>query len=415
MLKTLTSAIFGLFLVIGCADAQDSSSVPNMLRQIIPTSPDTIHTDPKTEREYLNLIIGIFDTIKHNHVDAVDDKKILEAAIRGMISELDPHSSYLNPEEFKSMSESMRNETFSGIGAQVSADEKTGFVKVISPIDGSPALNAGILAGDLIKAVDENKLKGLSLMDAVNKIRGPKGSIAKLEIVRGDETLIINVVRGDIQKQTVRLKMFDNNIGYVRLASFSHQSSELVGGALNELLLQVQLKDEKLNGIVLDLRSNPGGLLTAAVSISDMFVNDGEIVSTRGRFENDRSSSNATSNLVIPLDTPMVVLVDGGSASASEIVSGALQDLNRATIMGVKSFGKGSVQQIIPLPNGGGMRLTIAKYYTASGKVIHGVGITPDVIVELPKDFKLKSVDDIDPQLQKALDYIMEGKAKTGL
>lgn len=362
---------------------------------------------------YMSLFQNLFETIRKEHVDQVNDRELLEGAIRGMIGQLDKHSSYMNPKEFREMQSSMRGD-FIGIGAEVEKDKDTGFIKVVSPIDGSPAKAAGVKAGDLIKSIDGILLKPLKLRGAVDKIRGADGTDAKLEIIRGEKTLHITVVRGKIHSKITRNKMLPSDIGYVRLTQFGDNAEKEVRESIASLK-QKMGSGKKFKGLVLDLRSNPGGLLNAAIKISDMFVTNGTIVSVRGRdAEHHTQEWSARSQLKFPLGIPMIILINGGSASASEIVAGTLQDLRRATILGVQSYGKGSVQNIMGLPNGGGLRLTRAKYYTASGKVIHGVGITPDIIFELPKEWEPKSREELDPQILKAIEVILSGEARTG-
>lgn len=362
--------------------------------------------------QYMNLLQNIFDRIREDHVDPVNDVELLEAAIRGMIGELDPHSSYLNPKEFSEMRMSLNN-SVTGIGAQVTVDKETGFIKIISPIDDSPAQAAGLKTDDLIISVNGETLEGLSLNDAVAKIRGPKGSTAKIGIKRGEKEFVVDIVRNIVKAQVVRYKILDNNIGYIRLSTFSNNAADEMIGAFIDL--NEKLGDKKYTGLILDLRNNPGGLLDVAIKISNMFVKEGEIISTRGRDEkNHHSSYNATAQTIISLDIPMVVLINKGSASSSEIVAGTLQDLGRAIIVGQKSYGKGSVQTVMELSNGGALRLTTEKYYTASGKIIHGVGISPDVDVPLPDDYEMK-LDEIDPQLKKAMEVILLNSRNTDI
>lgn len=374
------------------------------------------HDTPEKTAEtynYMSLFQRIFEIIRSEHVDPVNDKELMEAAIRGMISKLDKHSTYLDPAEFHAMIDNMSG-TFYGIGAEVEKDKDTGHVGVVAPIDGSPAKAAGIKAGDLIKSINGKPLKELSLTDAVKIIRGPIGTDAVLEIIRDGKPLSITVVRGKIKQKVVRSKMLPSNIGYIRLSQFGDNAEKEVREAIASLTATLKT-GKTFKGLVLDLRSNPGGLLKGAINISDMFVKSGVIVSVRGRdAEHHTEITNATPRLKFPLGIPMVILINGGSASASEIVAGTLQDLKRATILGVKSYGKGSVQHILGMPNGGALRLTRAKYYTASGKVIHGVGITPDVIFELPKEWKPETREELDPQLLKAIEVILSGKARTG-
>jgi len=359
--------------------------------------------------KYMQLFQNIFEIIRAEHVNKVDDKKILEAAIRGMIGTLDKHSSYMTVKEFREMQQTMNN-SFVGLGIQIEKDKDTGFIKVVSPIDGSPAQAAGMKTNDLITEVDGIKLKSLKLQEAIKYLRGPKKSTAVLSVIRDNKSIIVNVTRNIVVTKVVRTRMLPSNIGYIRLAQFSNNAvAEMAKGIRT-------LKKQFLKGLIIDLRNNPGGLLNGAISISDMFVKEGVIVSTRGRdAAHHTRTTRARSATIIPMSVPMVVLVNGGSASASEIVTGTLQDLKRATVVGVQSYGKGSVQSIMTMPTGSGLRLTRAKYYTASGKTIDNVGITPDVIIALPKDYEPKSKDEIDPQLQKAIEVILSGNARTGI
>ncbi len=365
--------------------------------------------EPTTQtREELQVLMEIIGKVLDNYVEERESQEVIDAAIDGVIKSLDKHSAYSPPKNAEEM-ETRVSGTFSGIGTEIDKHKETGYIEVISPIEGSPAEAADLRPGDLIKSVNGIELKELSLKDAVKNIRGPKDSDAKLVIVRGEEELTITVVRAKIEIIVVRSRMLKNNLAHVRLATFNQLSISKMEEAFSKL--RKQLGDEEFNGVILDLRRNPGGLLDQAVVISDMFLEEGTIVTTKGRNDKILYTKVAHSHQIVPANTPMVVLIDKGSASASEIVAGTLQDLGRATIVGVKSYGKGSVQTMIPLNNGGTLRLTIAKYYTAGGTSPHGVGITPDVIVELPEgywdDIPVKERrDHIDPQLQKAIDIL---------
>ncbi len=330
--------------------------------------------------EELRAFSEIFGRIKNDYVEPVTDKKLLEDAIRGMLVGLDPHSAYLNIEEFKELTESTTGE-FGGLGIEVTMEN--GFVKVVSPIDDTPAQKAGVKAGDLIVKLNEKPVKGMSLNDAVKIMRGEAGKTVNLTIIReGEEApLKIAVVRDIIKVKSVKTKLLDKDYGYLRISSFQSGTSQ----ALLDGIAQLKKENKSaLKGLVLDLRNNPGGLLNAAVEVSDAFLQKGLIVYTEGRVKNSEMRFNASSGDVIN-GVPLVVLINSGSASASEIVAGALQDQKRAVIMGEKSFGKGSVQTILPTSNGGAVKLTTARYYTPSGRSIQAKGIEPDVALAAMK------------------------------
>lgn len=316
----------------------------------------------------------VFGRIKNDYVEDVDDKTLLEGAIRGMLSDLDPHSSFLAEEDFRELQVGTRGE-FGGLGIEVGMED--GFVKVVSPIDDTPAERAGVKAGDLIIRLDETPVKGLSLNDAVKVMRGKPGSEITLTIVRegADKPLKIVVVRDIIKVTSVKKKLYDSGIGYVRITSFQSRTGKSLITSLNKLREE---NKAPLSGLVLDLRNNPGGVLNAAVEVSDTFLTKGLIVYTKGRAEDSRLEFKASADDVIN-GAPIVVLVNGGSASASEIVAGALQDHRRAVIMGEKTFGKGSVQTIVPMPNNTAIKLTTARYYTPKGRSIQAEGIKPDI------------------------------------
>jgi carboxyl-terminal processing protease len=324
--------------------------------------------------EELRAFSEIFGRIKTDYVEPVSDKKLLQDAIRGMLTGLDPHSAYLDTEEYKELQEGTSGE-FGGLGIEVTMEN--GFVKVVSPIDDTPAQRAGIKAGDLIVKLNEKPVKGMSINDAVKLMRGEPGSPITLMIIReGEEApLKITLNRDVIKVKSVKSKLIDKNYGYVRISSFQSGTSQGLTDAITELT-----KENKgnLKGLVLDLRNNPGGLLNAAVDVSDAFLQKGLIVYTEGRIKNSEIRFNASSGDLIA-GVPLVVLINSGSASASEIVAGALQDQKRAVIMGEKSFGKGSVQTVLPTSNGGAVKLTTARYYTPSGRSIQAEGIEPDV------------------------------------
>src|SRR5271167_799025 len=327
----------------------------------------------------LNLFGEVFEKVRAEYVDDVSDDSLVESAINGMLTSLDPHSNYLNAKNFNDMKVQTRGE-FGGLGIEVSMEN--GLIKVVSPIDDTPAARAGLKPGDLITHLDGNPVQGMTLPEAVEKMRGPINSEITLKIRRsGKDPFDVKLVRATIKIQSVRSHLEGDNIGYVRITSFSEQTDVGLESAMKSLKQQA---GGKLTGIVLDLRNNPGGLLDQAVAVSDAFLDKGEIVSTRGRRSDDAQRYNAR-----PGDDaaglPMVVLINGGSASASEIVAGALQDHHRAILLGTRSFGKGSVQTIIPLPGHGAMRLTTARYYTPSGRSIQAKGIDPDIEVQQAK------------------------------
>jgi carboxyl-terminal processing protease len=336
----------------------------------------------------LNLFGDVFERIRADYVEEPDDGKLIESAINGMLSALDPHSSYLNAKDYQDMQVQTRGEFF-GLGIEVTMENE--LIKVISPIDDTPAAKAGILAGDVVTHLDGEQVQGLTLRDAVEKMRGPANSSIVLTILREgvDEPLKITVVRDVIRVQSVKSRIEDD-IGYLRIASFSEQTTEGLEKAIEQL--RKDIPDEKFKGFVLDLRGNPGGLLDQAVLVSDAFLERGEIVSTRGRHPDEVQRFSARAGDLVDGE-PVIVLVNGGSASASEIVAGALQDHRRATLVGTRSFGKGSVQTIIPIGRSGAIRLTTARYFTPSGRSIQARGIDPDIEIlpEIPED--LKNVD----------------------
>ena len=319
----------------------------------------------------------IFSKIKDDYVEDVDDKKLLENAIRGMLQGLDPHSTYLDEDAYKELQEGTSGE-FGGLGIEVGYED--GFVKVISPIDGTPAQRAGIKAGDLIIRLDNKSVKGISLMEAVKMMRGKPGSKITLTIVREGENkpFEISIVRDIITVENIKTETIEPGFTYIRISNFqTHTVDDLKKGLM-------KLKNENNNnikGLILDLRNNPGGLLNAAVGVSDLFLNNGLIVYTEGRIKDSKLKFNAKPSEMLK-DTPIIILVNGGSASASEIVAGALQDHKRALIMGEKTFGKGSVQTILPMNDRTALKLTTARYYTPSGRSIQASGIEPDMIVK---------------------------------
>jgi carboxyl-terminal processing protease len=327
----------------------------------------------------LNLFGEVFERVRAEYVDDTSDNSLVESAINGMLTSLDPHSNYLNTKNFNDMKVQTRGE-FGGLGIEVSMEN--GLVKVVSPIDDTPAARAGLKPGDLITHLDGEPVQGMTLPEAVEKMRGPVSSEIKLTIRReGRDPFDVKLTRATIKIQSVRSHLEGENIGYIRVTTFNEQTDTGLNNAMKNLKQQA---GNKLVGVVLDLRNNPGGLLDQAVSVSDAFLEKGEIVSTRGRRGEDAQRYNARAGDIAG-GLPMVVLINGGSASASEIVAGALQDHHRAILLGTRSFGKGSVQTIIPLPGHGAMRLTTARYYTPSGRSIQAKGIDPDIVVDAAK------------------------------
>ncbi|MBO6604781.1 MAG: S41 family peptidase [Roseicyclus sp.] len=328
--------------------------------------------------EQLDLFGDIFERIRANYVEEVNEADLIEAAINGMLTSLDPHSSYLPPRDYDTMQVQTRGE-FGGLGIEVTQEE--GFIRVITPMDDTPAMAAGVEAGDFITHVDGEALLGLTLEESVDLMRGPVGSEIVITVVREevDEPFDITIVRDRIRLTAVRARL-EGNTAILRVSTFNDQTYPNLREGLDELIAEVGGL-ENLDGVVLDLRNNPGGLLSQAIRVSDAFLERGEIVSTRGRDEADGERYNATPGDLID-GRPVVVLINGGSASASEIVAGALQDHRRAVVVGTNSFGKGSVQTVMPLQGEGAMRLTTSLYYTPSGRSIQALGVAPDILVE---------------------------------
>jgi len=325
----------------------------------------------------LTLFGDVFERVRAEYVDPVGDKDLVENAINGMLTGLDPHSSYMNAKQFRDMQVQTKGE-FGGLGIEVT--QENGFIKVISPIDDTPASKAGVKAGDIITALDGKTVQGLSLQDAVDQMRGLPNSRITLTVKREgvDKPVEISMMREIIHIQVVKQRMEPGDIGYIRLSQFTEQADAGIRAAMKTLKQQ---SGGRMKAVILDLRNNPGGLLDQAVAVSGDFINQGEIVSTRARHTEDAQRWDAKGNDITG-GLPLVVLINGGSASSSEIVAGALQDHHRAVLLGTRSFGKGSVQTVIPLPGNGAMRLTTARYYTPSGRSIQGLGITPDVPVQ---------------------------------
>jgi carboxyl-terminal processing protease len=366
--------------------------------------------------EDLRTFTEIFGRIKRDYVEPVSDKKLLEDAIRGMLAGLDPHSAYLVAEEYQELKEGTMGQ-FGGLGIEVTMEN--GFVKVVTPIDDTPAQRAGIKTGDLIVRLDDKPVKGMALTDAVKLMRGEPGSKILLTIVRegAEAPLKITLVRDVVKVKSVKSRILEKNYGYVRVSSFQSGTGE----SLKEALATLRKENSgNLKGLILDLRNNPGGVLNAAVEVSDAFLKSGLIVYTEGRIENSEMRFNAAPDDLIN-GAPMVVLINAGSASASEIVAGALQDQKRAVIMGEKSFGKGSVQTILPTSNGAAVKLTTARYYTPSGRSIQAEGIEPDITLE---NLKLESMDktefkpvkeaDLSHHLENGKEAEIQGKSDKG-
>ncbi|TCO73601.1 S41 family peptidase [Rhodovulum euryhalinum] len=327
----------------------------------------------------LDLFGDVFERIRAQYVEEVDEAKLIEAAINGMLTSLDPHSSYLPPKDFDDMQVQTRGE-FGGLGIEVTQEE--GFVKVVSPIDGTPADEAGIEAGDFITHVDGESVLGLTLDQAVEMMRGPVGSEIVITVVRqGVEPFDVTIIRDTIKLTAVRSRIQGDTV-VLRITTFNDQTYANLEAEWEKSVEELGGMDN-VNGVVLDLRNNPGGLLPQAIKVSDAFLDAGEIVSTRGREPQDSDRYNATKG-DLTSGKPLVVLINGGSASASEIVAGALKDHRRAIVVGTKSFGKGSVQTVMPLKGDGAMRLTTARYYTPSGRSIQALGVAPDIVVEQP-------------------------------
>ncbi len=336
----------------------------------------------------LNLFGDVFERVRADYVEKPEDAKLVESAINGMLASLDPHSSYMDGKSYRDMQVQTRGE-FGGLGIEVTMED--GLIKVVAPIDDTPAAKAGILANDIITHLDDDAVQGLTLNQAVEKMRGAPNTKIRLKVMRKgkDTPLEITLVRDVIRVRSVRSRMEGDDVGYIRLTQFNEQTTEGLKRAINEMAVQ----GDKLKGFVIDMRNNPGGLLEEAISVSDAFLDKGEIVSTRGRNVEETQRRNAKPG-DLAKNKPIIVLINGGSASASEIVAGALQDHKRATVIGTRSFGKGSVQTIIPLGSGNGaLRLTTARYFTPSGKSIQAKGIVPDIEVlqDVPEDLKART------------------------
>jgi carboxyl-terminal processing protease len=375
------------YLALGVAIGAGAMFVgPEALQAV---APKAYATAAETYRQ-LNLFGDVFEKIRNDYVEKPDEGKLVDAAITGMMSSLDPHSSYMDADAYREMQRSTKGE-FGGLGIEVT--EEDGLIKVVSPIDDTPAAKAGLLSGDIIAGIDGTATSGLTLDQAVDKMRGPINSTVTLKIARGPKKELkdYKITRAVIEVQSVKGEVKDGDIGYIRITQFTEKTSSGLHTAMDKIKSEVQA--DKLKGYIVDLRNNPGGLLDQSIEVVNAFVDKGEIVSTRGRNPDDAQRFSARAGEDQSDGKPVVVLINGGSASASEIVAGALQDHKRATLIGTRSFGKGSVQTIMPLgDNNGALRLTTARYYTPSGRSIQAKGITPDIQVmeDVPADLKGK-------------------------
>ena len=354
--------------------------------------------------EEARLLAEVMERVKRDYVDDVDDQRLMEAAIRGMVADLDPHSRFLDEEQYEEIRISTTG-NYSGVGIEVSMDD--GEVRVVAPFDGTPAQQAGILPGDVIIAIDDEPVDHENLDETVGRMRGKVGTRVKLTVMRGEDSLDFSLLRANVHVESVRAHLLEDGLGYVRITQFSESTSRDLKRALRGLEEQ---HGGDLPGLVLDLRNNPGGVLDAAVDVSDLFLEEGLIVSAEGRSEEARFSHSARRGDILD-GAEIVVLVNGGSASASEIVAGALRDNDRATIVGTPTFGKGSVQTVMPLSNGHAIKLTTSRYFTPSGASIHDTGIQPDVVIEQPDGPTLSAIlappdTAADRQLAGAIDRI---------
>ena len=382
-----TTAVIAIAAVIGI-------SLPNQHRANAQSNEDAYRQ--------LSLFGDVFERVRADYVEEKTDKEIIEAAINGMLTSLDPHSGYLPDDNFEAMQVQTRGR-FGGLGIEVTMEN--GFVKVVSPIDDTPASKAGMQPEDFIIAIDGESVLGKNLSEAVDVLRGPIGSEVTITVQRGQaEPFDVTIIRDEIKIRSVRHEIYDN-VGYIRLTTFSEQTTPGLVNAIDDIF---KSEGENLKGFILDLRNNPGGLLSEAISVSDAFLEGGEIVSTRGREDSQTQHAYARPG-DIAREMPLIVLINSGSASASEIVAGALKDHKRAILMGTRSFGKGSVQSIIPMPGHGAIRLTTARYYTPSGVSIQAKGISPDIEVELARIEKLDGGRYREEDLQGALDSKEDG------
>ncbi|KMO42272.1 peptidase S41 [Methylobacterium variabile] len=378
-MRKVSLVLFGAVLGAGTATVATQTHLLS--------STSAVAASAETYRQ-LSLFGDVFEKIRTDYVEKPDEAKLIEAAVNGMLTSLDPHSSYMDAKSFRDMQVQTKGE-FGGLGIEVTMED--GLIKVVTPIDDTPAARAGLLANDIITQIDNDQVQGLTLNQAVDKMRGPVNSPVKLKITRKEakEPLEVTLNRDLIRIKPVRSRTEGGDIGYIRLTQFNEQTFDGLKAAVDKI--SNDLPGDKLKGFIIDLRNNPGGLLDQAVMVSDAFLDRGEIVSTRGRNPDETQRFSAKSG-DLTKGKPIVVLVNGGSASASEIVAGALQDHKRATVLGTRSFGKGSVQSIIPLGGNGALRLTTARYYTPSGRSIQAKGIEPDqeVLQDVPDELKGK-------------------------
>ena len=372
-------------------------------------APVVSYAEKNDTLQLLGLFGDVFDRIRSDYVEEVKDSDLVEAAMNGMLTSLDPHSGYMNEKAFKEMQVQTKGE-FGGLGIEVGMEN--GLVRVITPIDDTPAFKAGVKAGDYIARIDDTDVMGLTLSEAVDKMRGAVDTKIKLTLFREDvkEPIELTITRAIIKVKSAKVRAEGDDIAYIRLAQFTETTTDL----MRDEFKRVKKDLPKLRGVILDLRNNPGGLLEQAVSVSDAFLKQGEVVSTRERDPKNTKRYNAKSgNELVADNIPVVVLMNNGSASASEIVAGALQDQKRAIVMGTKSFGKGSVQTVIPIPEHGAIRLTTARYYTPSGHSIQNKGITPDIEVQPAKIELIKNVEKMrkEAQLRNRLENLDDKKA----
>ncbi len=395
-----------LFGTVFLAGAAAVPVVGLVSRHLGPDAAYAQGTERSDTYKWLTLFGDVFERVRADYVDKVSDKDLVENALNGMLTGLDPHSAYMTSRQFRDMEVQTRGQ-FGGLGLEVSAD-KDGLVKVVSPIDDTPASRAGIKAGDLIVQINGKSIEGMTLADTVDKMRGPPNTKIDLTLKRDgvDQPINVSLIREIIQIHVVKSRMEPNGIGYIRLAQFTEEADSGIRKAIAQLKQQ---SGGKLRGIVLDLRNDPGGLLDQAVAVASDFIPQGEIVSTRARHSNEDQRWHAKGDDITD-GLPVVALINNGSASSSEIVAGALQDHHRAILLGTRSFGKGSVQTVIPLPGGGAMRLTTARYYTPSGRSIQGLGISPDIKVSETHD----AVEHFGPEHEANLNNTIRNEYGTG-
>jgi len=386
MLKVFLTLWLALISITGYAEETD-------LQQAVNDSPQA----ERLPLQELRLFTQVFEQVRTGYVKDLSDSQLFDSAMQGLLAGLDPHSSYLNQQDYQQLQEYTSGD-YGGLGMEVIMDK--GLIRVVSPIDNSPAAKAGIQAGDFIVEIDNKPVRGIILQKAIAKLRGKKGSSIRLGILREGETevLELSVVRDIIHINSVRSRILEEGFGYIRISQFQINSDHEFKAALSELQA-----DGALQGLAIDLRNNPGGLMPMSVEIADTLIDKGLLVYTEGRLPSANQQFNATSGDLLN-GAPVVVIINGGSASASEIVAGALQDQGRATILGTQSFGKGSVQTLMPLGDGRAIKLTTARYFTPSGRSIQGEGIVPDIVVE-PTD-KDTQTSDTDNQLKAAVDQL---------